>query len=118
MTKRLELNEVPYKGIQVGEKVMFLASSFGHTGMDFGFYRGLSQFTPVVEVFYRERKYRWNKERQRYVQDQHFSISSRRVFLKLRRVWSADTIKERIGITPSYEDLAKLQDTNDYLKQS
>lgn len=68
MTKRVRLNEVPYEGIEVGEKVMYLTTHGKNTSINYGFYCGTYLFTPVVEYFYRERKWVWNKDRKRYVQ--------------------------------------------------
>lgn len=111
MTKRVILDEVPYKGIEVGEKVVFLATSFGNTYVGSGFYRGLNFSTPVVEYFHKKKKWYWDKEKMRYFQDKNFTIVSRRVYLALGRVWSAKTIKEDvIDPTPSYEDLLELKD--------
>lgn len=111
MTKRVKLNEVPYKEIQVGEKVMYLSTSYNRTSMNFGFYRGLSAFIPVVESFSRERKWHWDKERKREVQGKHWSIVSRRVFLGRGRVFSAKRISEMISNTPDYADIEKLINT-------
>lgn len=108
MTKRCELNEVPYKNIQVGEKVMYLSRSSGYTSMDFGFYRGMNGFTPVVEKFYRERKWHLDKERDRYVQDDHWSTVSRRVHLHLGRLFSNKRINEMISRTPDCIDIELL----------
>ena len=108
MTKRVKLNEVPYEGIEVGEKVMFLTTSYHHTSMNFGFYRGLWGFTPVVEFFFREMKWHWNEERGRYEQDKFWSITSKRVFLSRRRIYGLNTIKEKLEIIPTHNDLARI----------
>lgn len=109
MTKRVQLNEVPYKEIQVGDKVMFLSTSRRYTSMNFGFYRGLWGFTPVVEQFSRERKWHLN-ERGRYVQDSHWTVVARRIYLPNRRVFSINRIGAMIENTPDYDDIQKLID--------
>ena len=107
MTKRVQLNEVPYKEIQVGEKVVFLSSSHSYTSMNFGIYRGLYGLTPVVEHFSRERKWHLD-DRGRYVQDNHWSIVARRIHLPKGRVFSINRIGAMIEDTPDYKDIEAL----------
>lgn len=105
MTKRVVLNEVPYKGINVGEKVMYLSGSGQCTGMDFGFYRGLHRNLPVVERFYSEKKWHWDAAHRKMYRDTFESLISRRVVLKRRRIWSISTLKVEINNTPTAEDI-------------
>lgn len=112
MTKRVRLNEVPYEGIEVGEKVMYLTTHGKNTSINYGFYCGTYLFTPVVEYFYRERKWVWNKDRKRYVQSKNWTVSSQRVFLHRRRIFGIKKFTEMLNITPSYDDINRL------LKQS
>lgn len=112
MTKRVQINEVPYQGIQVGEKVMFLSTSFSSTRVNYGFYRGTRMSDPVVEYFYRERKWRWDDERKKYIQDKNWTISSRRVFLARRRVFNVKTLQRMFDCIPTKEFLAELIEKN------
>lgn len=108
MTKRVKLNEVPYEGIEVGEKVMFLTTSYRRTSINFGFYRGLYGLTPVVEFFFREMKWHLNKDRGRYEQDEFWSITSKRVFLTRQRIYGLNSIKESMDLIPTYNDIARM----------
>lgn len=111
MTKRIQICEESYKGIEVGERVMYLSTSRGHTSMNFGFYRGRLRHIPIVEEFYRELKWEWNKERRRYIQSKQWTVRSRRVFLNLGRVYGINQIKEKLDIIPTYDDIARLIDS-------
>lgn len=106
MAKRINLEEKPYNGILIGEKVMYLATSYQHTYMDFGFYRGMSNGIPVVERFDRERK--WNYKNDEWVQDEHWTLVSKRVYLQLGRVYSTDTIGAMIANTRDRKYIEKL----------
>jgi hypothetical protein len=110
MTKRIQICEEPYKDIQVGERVMYLSTSHGHTSMNFGFYRGRLRHIPIVEEFYRELKWEWNKERGRYIQSKQWIVRSRRVFLNRGRVYGINQIKERLYTIPTYFDIERLID--------
>ena len=115
MTKRIQICEESYKGIEVGEKVMYLSTSRGYTSMNFGFYRGRLRHIPIVEEFYRELKWElkweWNKERKCYIQSKQWVVRSRRVFLNLGRVYGINQIKERLDIIPTYDDIVRLIDS-------
>jgi len=106
MTKRIQLDEIPYRGIGVGEKVMYLGTSGRTTFIDYGFYRGTHGFIPVVESFSRERK--WVIERGRYVQSKQWTIRSRRVYLYRGRIFNLNRVKEMLDIIPTYDDIARL----------
>lgn len=106
MTKRIRLNEVLYQGIEVGEKVMFLSTSFSSTRVNYGFYRGTHLSDPVVEYFYREKKWRWDNDKKKYIQDKDWTISSRRVILPRRRVFNCALLQKMFECIPTPESLA------------
>ncbi len=97
MSQRIQLDEIPYRGINIGEKVMYLVTSYHHTSMGFGFYIGVSNGVPVVERFDRERK--WHHKDGKWVRDKHWTLVSRRVYLQLGRVYSTETIGAMIANT-------------------
>lgn len=108
MTKRVQIVEESFNGIQVGEKVMYISRSYGTTHVNYGFYRGTHLFDPVVEYFYRERKWRWVAEKNKYVQDKDWSIGSRRVILPRRRIFNCATLQKMFDAVPTPDTLAEM----------
>lgn len=108
MTKRVQLIEEPFNGIQVGDKVMFISSSFSSTRVNYGFYRGTHRSVPVVEYFYQKRKWYWDRNKMKYFQDKKWTIGSRRVFLSLGRVFNCNTLQTMFADTPTKEYLTEL----------
>ena len=109
MTKRIQIIEKPFNDIQVGERVMFLSTSYNCTRVRYGFYRGTHMQCPVVEYFYRERKWRWSVEKKKYIQDQDYSISSKRVFLGRGRIFNATGLQKMLDVITTFNSLVETE---------
>lgn len=89
-----ELVKVRYNGVDPGEKVLFMGTSSGWTSNNYGTYLGVLNGVPVVETHEVERKWRWNSDENRYIEDSEDTHFIRRHYLQRGRIFSVNSLRQ------------------------